>query len=225
MGFSKKFCENVGKKITYKERRNDFPMSGVMVSCSEGVYGSATIKFVLDEPVERSLEKYGEVLYKQIQIRYESNGEINDEVFEDLTEPQRRTEQDLFQQFLGQRVSFTTTDNKTITDVIDHVGPHGIHVKDNIKYYYRYDQIMNLPTLAPPVAPPTAVVATEIPDAHAEIVRDPSVPIVEARSAPEKKGFFDSFFGKFGKGNGKGKRKSKKQRKQRKSKKQRKTRK
>jgi hypothetical protein len=131
MGFSKEFCENVGKKITYKERRNNFPMSGVMVSCSEG--GSATIKFVLDEPVEGSLEKYGEVLYKQIQIRYESNGEINDVVFEDLTEPQRRTEQDFFQQFLEQRVSFTTTDNKTITDVIEHVGPHGIYVKDNIK--------------------------------------------------------------------------------------------
>jgi hypothetical protein len=175
------------------------------------MYGSALIKIVFDEPVSNSMEKYGEMLYKQKQIRYGSEGELTNVVFEDLTEPQRRTEEDFFQQFIGQRVSFTTTRNETVNDVIKRVGSDGIYVEDR---FFRYESIINLPT---PASPPTAV-ATEIPIADAEIIRPPTVPIVEARVVPKKKGFFSSLFGNFGKG----KHKSKKQKKQRKSKKQRK---
>lgn len=192
MVFNNEFCKNVGKKITYKERDYTHPISGVMVSCSKNL---VIIKIILDDnPVDGSLEKYGEVLYKQIQKRYDSDSQIKDAVFEDLTEPQSRTEEDFFKQilkqFLNQRVSFTTTDNKTITDVIQRVAYDGIYIEDNseihISKFFPYNKIMTLPTLAPPEAPVTAV-ATEIPTADAEFVKNPTVPIVEANIVEQNK--------------------------------------
>lgn len=200
MGFSEKFCRNVGRKITYTDYYKRITLDGVMVSCSPGMYGSALIKIVFDEPVLNSMEKYGEMLYKQKQIRYGSEGELRDVVFEDLTEPQRRTEEDFFQKFLGQRVSFVINyrngEQKTVNDVIVRVEPEGIHVKNSreIDYFgfFHYARIVNLPTVvaeSPPVAvaPPTAVATPLEPVAEAEIIRSPTV---EAKVVPEEKRVF-----------------------------------